>query len=105
MAELKKALDITIETQGIPTYYVNHAHVNISLTDFRIFLGEATPKSYKVGVLTDPEITVNPKVSIVLNPEFAKSLCDIIKNSVDQYEAKFGKLREGIGILSVEVKK
>jgi hypothetical protein len=105
MAEPKKVLDIMIDTQNIPTFYVNHAHVNISLTDFRVYLGEVAPKNYRVGVLADPEMSVNPRVSIVMNPEFAKTLCDVIKSTVDQYEAKFGKLRESKAILLVPTQK
>jgi len=105
MAEQKSFPDITIDTRDIPTYYVNHAHVNISLTDIRIYFGESSPKSYKVGALVDPEIIVNPKIAIVINPEFANSMLAILKSSIDKYEAKFGNLREGPSlILSAEKK-
>jgi len=87
----------TYDTTGVPTIYANNANVTISFSDLRLYLAEVAPKNIVLN--PDPanpspsDFVVSPKLSVVLTPEFAKSLGDAILTAVAKYEAIFGPLR------------
>src|SRR5712692_10799306 len=84
-----------LPTEGIPSIYVNHASVSISYNDIRIYLSEVTPKviasESSPGIPVEP--LVNPKISVVFNPEFARAVAAALSAAVAEYERRFGTLR------------
>jgi hypothetical protein len=99
--EDNKSNEVWYETEGVPTLYCNVANVTVSFSDLRLYLSEVSPKrvlvnpeSSSTGALnTKAEALVAPKLSVVLNPEFAKSVGNAILAAVAKYESVFGPLR------------
>lgn len=92
--------NISYDTTGVPTLYCNIANVTVSFNDFRLYLAEMGPKAIVINPNAGAgapsiksEATVSPKLSVVMNPEFAKSLADAILVAVGKYEEVFGPLR------------
>ena len=80
----------------MPTIYCNHANPSLSFHDVRIYLGEVMPKQLNVVVsekLTQPESTIEPRICVVVSPEFAKALGHTLLGAVEKYENVFGPLR------------
>jgi hypothetical protein len=86
-----------IQTAGIPTLYANLASLSMSNNDVRIYLMEVSPKEVNVvPSATGPratEATVQPKLCVVVTPEFAKALRDSLTSTITNYEQSFGQLR------------
>ena len=86
---------LTFETKGVPTLYSNHASPSISFNDIRIYFAEVFPKELSVGTspaATRIEPTVEPRLCVVVTPEFAKSLVEALSKAVEKYEAIFGPM-------------
>ena len=86
-----------VKTEGIPTMYVNLASLSMSYNDLRVYLMEASPKEVNVvsvGKGTKAtEANVQPKLCLVLTPEFARALRDSLSSTIASYESAFGQLR------------
>jgi hypothetical protein len=100
--EIENAVESSYSAEGVPTLYCNIANVTIAFSDLRLYLGEVTPKSIVVNpeaggtrTVTNNKIEalVTPRISVVFNPEFAKSVGEAILTAVSRYEAVFGPLR------------
>ncbi len=97
MADIKDPLaGVTFETKGIPVLYANQANPSISFNDIRIYFSDVSPK--EVSVATPKEVgriapTVDPKLCVVISPEFAKSLGETLIKTIEKYEHVFGPLR------------
>ncbi len=87
----------TYETKGIPSVYCNHAGVTLSYNDIRVYLSEASPSEIAINPtgsdVLQQQPLLEPRFSLVLSPEFARSLSKALTTAVDQYEAVFGHLR------------
>jgi hypothetical protein len=98
----EQQLKVSYETDDVPTLYCNNVNVTVSFSDLRLYLAEVAPKTIFVnaeagettGALnTKSEALVSPKLSVVFNPEFAKSVGQTLLTAVAKYEAIFGSLR------------
>jgi uncharacterized protein DUF3467 len=90
---------VSYDTANVPTVYCNIANVTVSFNDLRLYLAEMGPSAIAVNPdatipsLDKSKASVSPKLSIVMNPEFAKSVADAILGAVAKYEEIFGPLR------------
>jgi len=95
------SLNMSYDTTGVPTLYCNIANVTVSFNDFRLYLAEMSPEKIVINTNADAatapsmksKAAVSPKLSVVMNPEFAKSVADAILVAVNKYEEVFGPLR------------
>ena len=67
--------------------YSNNAQVGMSFYDMRIHFNDVTSA-------TDKEVAITQLVAVVLSPENARDLHRALGKSLQQYEAKFGVIRE-----------
>ena len=89
---------ISFETKTVPIVYVNHATPSISFNEIRIYLGDVFPRELGLAVgLTEKaariEAAFEPRVCVVVNPEFAKALVDALSRAVSKYEDLFGPMK------------
>jgi hypothetical protein len=96
--ENEKSPNVSYGSEGVPTIYCNIANVTVSFSDLRLYLAEMSPKTIIInpdahGTVDKSESLVSPKLSVVMSPEFAKSVGDAILASVAKYEEVFGQLR------------
>ena len=87
---------MSFSTKDVPVLYVNIASPTISFNDIRIYLGEVGPKEVAVvppTTATRNEPAVEPRLCLVLSPEFAKALGQAVLQAVEKYEGIFGPLR------------
>src|SRR5580698_1334704 len=97
MSESKNPLvDVVFETKGVPTVYCNHVSPSISFNDIRIYLAEVTPKQLDALIsdrATATEPMIEPRLCVVVAPEFAKAFSEVLMKAVTKYESIFGPLR------------
>jgi hypothetical protein len=100
--------DLTFETKGIPTVYCNHSAPSMSPNDIRVYLGEVVPQQMKVKVTVDKpksiDPAIEPRICIVMSPEFAKIFAQNLLTTVDKFEKLFGPLRPPMTDAAVEQK-
>ena len=84
-----------VDTEGVPSVYCNQVALSMSFHDIRIYASEVTPKKLNINPagLSAAEPVVHTRLSLVMNPEFAKTLLDSLATTIAQYESKFGPLR------------
>lgn len=88
-----------LDTREIQAIYCNHASVSLSFNDLRIFLSEIIPQTVSVGPqqgdfpFTIRQPYVRPHISVVITPEFARTLSNALNEGVSKYEKAFGPLR------------
>jgi uncharacterized protein DUF3467 len=88
-----------VSTEGYPSLYSNHASVSMSAIDIRIFLSEVAPKEMNLepqDSMRSAEPLVQPRVCLVMSPEFARTIMDSLATLIPQYEARFGPLRPAV---------
>jgi hypothetical protein len=86
----------TFETKNVPSVYCNHASPSISFNDIRVYLSEVVPNQLDVVTPPNPttaEPVVEPRICLVLAPEFAKALSQALMTATEKYEVLFGPLR------------
>jgi|ERR1700693_76515 len=88
-----------VQAENLPSIYANSARVLLSYNDVKIYFSETSPEPGTQMLLTPGEISTNPnamaieRICMILSPEFARSLYEVLGTSVEKYEEKFGKLR------------
>lgn len=85
-----------VSAEGFPSLYANHASVSMSAIDIRLFLSEVSPKEMNIepqDAMRSAEPLVQPRVCVVMSPEFARTIMDSLATLIPQYEARFGALR------------
>jgi Protein of unknown function (DUF3467) len=87
---------IIVPTKDVPTMYSNHVNPSLSFNDIRLYFSEVVPK--ELSAVTGPAPTrsvssVEPRLCVVISPEFAKALAQTLLGAVDKYESLFGPLR------------
>ena len=78
--------EMTVQADPLSMAYVNHCRLTIAFTEIRLFFGQNT-----INALGQPKFTED--FCVVLAPEFARVLADILAPGLNMYEEKFGKLR------------
>lgn len=92
----EKKITGVLGTEGFASVYSNHVSASMSAVDIRLFMSEVSPKELNLehqDNLKAAEPLVNPRVCLVMTPEFAKILLDTLSTLVPQYQDRFGKLR------------
>ena len=74
------------QVSDAPILYVNTTRIASSFFDIQMHLGETIQTS------SSEELT-RARVIVVMTPEHAKALADLLMKTLDDYEAQFGKLR------------
>ena len=83
----------------LPSLYSNNARVMLSYNDFRIYFSESMADQAGPLFMAPGEISQTPnsvaieRLCLVISPEFARSLYEVLGSSIEKFEAKFGKLR------------
>lgn len=97
MSEAPKIQFIT--PAELPSLYCNNARVLISYNDVRIYFGETVAVPRGPLFLTPGEVTQSQadtameRICLVISPEFARALYEVLGESIEKFEARFGKLR------------
>jgi hypothetical protein len=89
-----------IQTAEIASLYSNLASLSMSYNDIRVYLMEISPKEISPVSVAGRTVDANvqPKLCLVLTPEFARSLRDALSSTIANYEKAFGPLRSAPGI-------
>jgi hypothetical protein len=64
--------------------YINNVAIQVSPLDFRFVLGEATTE--------DDKLRIEQKLSVVMSPQEAKLVRDILNGNVQHYERLYGEI-------------
>ncbi len=91
MAETKKKVNINID-QNKDSFYANNLAVFNNPTEFVLDFAQVIPK---VDMIQNEQmISYNIKHnSIILEPKQAKIFLNLLKENIDKYEHKFGKIK------------
>jgi hypothetical protein len=106
MAEKEKVNTVSVDTKDVPVLYFNAAATSMSFNDVRIYVSEVTPKTIDFpvskGVTSESRETeqaqsrepnFQPRICLVMSPEYAKNFAVILQNTIKAYEKSFGALR------------
>src|SRR5262249_10853414 len=88
--------NVRFTTDTVPSVYANHVNPTISFSEIRIYLSEVLPREVEAIVPDKPSSiapAIQPKMCIVLTPEFAKNVAQTLSRSLEKYEELFGPLR------------
>jgi len=69
-----------------PILYVNTTRISSAFFDIQMHFGETIQTS-------NLEEITRARVIVVMTPEHAKALADLLTKTLDDYEVQFGKLR------------
>jgi hypothetical protein len=87
----------TFETKEVATVYCNQASFSLSYNDIRAYIVEISPSEVVVNPTKDELIhaapKIDPKFSLLMSPEFARTFANALLNTIGKYESIFGKLR------------
>jgi hypothetical protein len=85
---------------GVPNVYANNARVSLTYNDVKVYFADAIAhepgQQLLLGQGETQESTnalIMERVCLILSPEFARSLHEVLGTAVETYEQKFGKLR------------
>jgi hypothetical protein len=85
---------------GVPNVYANNARVSVTYNDVKVYFADALAlEPGQQLLLSQGEAQSNSaallmeRVCLILSPEFARSLQEVLGTAVEMYEQKFGKLR------------
>jgi len=81
---------------GTSSGYVNRAASSFSEFDFTFSFMRSTPVVPAAGV-DPPEERVDLVSQLIMSPQYAKSLADLLQQNIASYEARFGRIRQGNG--------
>jgi len=91
----EQILQLITQSQDFRTEYFNHARVATTYTDLRIFFGDHS-------LTAQGQQSFVEQLCIVMSPEFAKTLSDLLVTILNQYEGMFGKIRPSPGSAAVQ---
>jgi hypothetical protein len=74
------------QVSDAPILYVNTTRIASSFFDIQMHLGETIQTS-------NMEELTRARVIVVMTPEHAKALADLLTKTLDDYEVQFGQLR------------
>ncbi len=66
--------------------YVNNAQISVSPWDFTIAFGQ-------IAEVKDAKLIVQQRATVVMSPEHAKALANVLNNNIASYEKAFGEIR------------
>lgn len=69
----------------LPNVYANNATIRLTVWDVRFGFG-------LVEDVTDEKATVRTIVNVLMSPQHAKFLGEVIREKIDEYETKWGKI-------------
>lgn len=89
---------IRVLQEGIPTYYVNSVNLLVGTYDLTLTLRQVQ------DVTDEGVVSYSTLARVVMSPQHAKVLADLLSDRVAQYERTFGNLhtREQIDALVAE---
>jgi hypothetical protein len=88
--KLKKRPRERVRSDGFISKYSNSLNVEVSFSDFKFFFGE-------ILEATDEKLRVEEFCSVIVTPEEARSISDLLIKQVAIYEATFGPIRRPPG--------
>lgn len=68
-----------------PTFYANNLLLQSTVWDVRLGFG-------MLSETTEDTITVRSVVNIMLSPQHAKAVSDILRKQIEHYEANYGRI-------------
>ena len=72
-----------------PVVYVNSVQVKVGPYDFQLVLGQTA------GMASDKTLIVNNLVTVVMSPQHAKALSDVLSQHVQLFEELMGTIQVG----------
>lgn len=79
-----------VRGEGFISKYSNSLNVEVSFSDFKFFFGE-------IMEATEEKLKVEEFVSVIVTPEEARSIRDLLIKQIEIYEATFGAIRRPPG--------
>jgi len=91
MVERKKKVDFNVD-EGKEVFYANNLAIFNNPAEFILDFTQITPR---VDMIQDKQIItyVAKHNAIVLNPKQAKIFFSLLKENIEKYEKKFGKIK------------
>lgn len=81
------------QSNPIPAYYANTCRVQTSVYDMHLLFARAGPAGF------DDQQDVTPLCLISMSPAHALALYKLLKKHLDNYQAKYGVLPDGLAVL------
>jgi Protein of unknown function (DUF3467) len=82
----EQVLKLIHTSEDFTMRYFNHARIATTYTDVRIFLGQH-------NVTATGTQTFEEQLCVILAPEFANTLAELLGKILKTYESQFGQLR------------
>lgn len=78
------AVEYTKPPEEVPTFYVNNTNGVMSVFDLRLTFSQIVDS-------TDKGVRVNPQVVVLMSPQHAKAIVDLITGQIEKYEEMTGQ--------------
>lgn len=79
-----------VRSENFVSRYSNSLNIEVSFSDFKFFFGE-------ILEATEEKLKVEEYISVIVTPEEARSIADLLLKQVKLYEATFGPIRRPPG--------
>jgi hypothetical protein len=89
--ENEKRINVAVD-HGDPVFFSDNVTISHNQNKFIIDFSQTTPRFDNVGGNMQQSIVIKHK-SVMIEPQFAKILMDLLKKNMSKYEKNFGKIK------------
>jgi|WetSurMetagenome_2_1015567.scaffolds.fasta_scaffold1071129_2 hypothetical protein len=89
--EKEKRINVTLD-HGEPVFFSDNVTVSHNLSKFIIDFSQTTPRFDNVGGDMQQSLVIKHR-SIMIEPQFAKIIMELLEKNVKKYEKSFGKIK------------
>ena len=89
--EKEKRIDISVD-HGEPVFFSDNVTISHNQSKFIIDFSQTIPSFDNVGGNMHQSFVIKHK-SVIVDPQFAKIILDLMQKNIQKYEKKFGKIK------------
>ena len=87
----QQRINVTVD-HGEPVFFSDNVTISHNQSKFIIDFSQTTPRFDNVGGNVQQSLVIKHK-SVMIEPQFAKIIMDLLEKNVKKYEKNFGKLK------------
>jgi hypothetical protein len=89
--EKEKRINVNVD-HGEPVFFSDNLTISHNQSKFIIDFSQTTPRFDNVGGNMQQSLVIKHN-SIMIEPQFAKIVMDLLKKNISKYEKSFGKIK------------